>query len=239
MTRRIRLASYNVHGCVGLDGHHDPQRVAAVLGETGADVIALQEVPALEEGGGAFLSSAAKSTGLAAVAGSELMHHSAHFGNALLTRFALRALRSVDLRVYGREPRGAIDAELDCGEVDGQMSSLRIIATHLGLSPAERRTQIRRLLPVATRHAGPVALMGDINEWLAWGRPLRWLHAQFGKPPAPRSFPSLMPVFSLDRIWVSRPSRLLEVRVHCSDLARRASDHLPITATAELRTLLP
>lgn len=234
MARRIRLVSYNVHGCVGRDGLRDPLRIAAVLAETGADVVALQEVPALDRGGDRLLGSARDATGLAALAGSELLHHRAHYGNALLTRFGLRALRSIDLRVHGREPRGAIDAELDC-EVNGLVSPLRIIATHLGLSPAERRAQIRRLLPIASRHEGPVALMGDINEWFAWGRPLRWLHALFGKPPAPRSFPAGMPVFSLDRVWISRPNRLLEVRVHCSTLARVASDHLPVIATAELR----
>ena len=39
----IRVATYNVHGCVGTDGRHDPARVSAVIAELDADVIALQE----------------------------------------------------------------------------------------------------------------------------------------------------------------------------------------------------
>ncbi len=39
----IRVATYNVHACVGRDGRHDPERVARVIGELDADVVALQE----------------------------------------------------------------------------------------------------------------------------------------------------------------------------------------------------
>jgi endonuclease/exonuclease/phosphatase family metal-dependent hydrolase len=231
MVLRIHLVSYNVHGCVGRDGCNDPQRVAAVLKETGGDIIALQEVPAFHKGGSSFLSHAMAATGLTAIGGTELMHHTTHYGNALLTRFTLRTLRSVELGVHGREPRGAIDVDLDCGEM-----ILQVIATHLGLSPAERRTQIRRLLPHASRQDHPVALLGDINEWFAWGRPLRWLHAHFGEPPALRSFPSSLPVFALDRVWISSPSVVVDMRAHRSPLARDASDHLPVKAVAEIRS---
>ena len=39
----IRVATYNVHACVGADGRHDPDRVANVIGELNADIVALQE----------------------------------------------------------------------------------------------------------------------------------------------------------------------------------------------------
>jgi endonuclease/exonuclease/phosphatase family metal-dependent hydrolase len=227
---RIDLVSYNVHGCVGCDGKTDLGRVAAVLSEVGGDVVALQEVPRLERGGELFLNRVSAATGLKAIAGAELLGHFAHHGNALLTRFAFRAMSTLDLGVQGREPRGAINVELDCAS-----TRVNVIATHLGLSPAERRTQIQRILPVVTQQTCPVVLLGDINEWFTWGRPLRWLHAHFGRPPAPRSFPSWCPTFRLDRIWVSRPSIVTSVRAHVSALARQASDHLPVKAIAELR----
>lgn len=227
---RIELVSYNVHGCVGWDGRADPARVAAVLEEIGGDIVALQEVPPLERGGELFLNRVSAATGLKAIAGAELLGHFAHYGNALLTRFAVKRMSTLDLGVQGREPRGAINVDLECGAV-----RLNVIATHLGLSPAERRTQIQRILPVVTQQTCPVALLGDINEWFTWGRPLRWLHAHFGRPPAPRSFPSLCPTFRLDRVWVSRPSIVTSVRAHITPLSRKASDHLPVRAIAELR----
>jgi endonuclease/exonuclease/phosphatase family metal-dependent hydrolase len=119
--------------------------------------------------------------------------------------------------------------------VNGTM--LQVIATHLGLSPRERRQQIRRILAEVTDEVCPVALLGDINEWFTWGRPLRWLHAHFGRPPAPRSFPSVAPTFRLDRVWISRPSVVTSVRSHVSRLARSASDHLPVIANVDLRAV--
>ena len=229
-TVQIDLVSYNVHGCVGWDARCDPARVAAVLAEAGGDIMALQEVPALEKGGELFLNRVSALTGLKAIAGAELLGHCAHYGNALLTRFGVKKMSTLDLGVQGREPRGAIQVELDCGQ-----ARMIVIATHLGLSPAERRTQIQRILPVVTQLTCPVALLGDINEWFTWGRPLRWLHAHFGRPSAPRSFPSVCPTFRLDRVWVSRPSIVSAVRPHISALARKASDHLPVKARVELR----
>lgn len=228
---QIQLVSYNVHGCVGWDGRFDPGRVADVLAEVGGDIIALQEVPTLERGGDAFVREVCAATGLEAIVGAELLSHFAHYGNALLTRFPAKRRRTLELAIGEREPRGAISVDVDCGPV-----ALNVIATHLGLSPAERRQQIKRILPVVTRQVCPVALLGDINEWFTWGRPLRWLHAHFGRPPAPRSFPSLSPAFRLDRVWMSRPSVITSVRAHVSALARAASDHLPVVARAELRS---
>jgi len=77
----------------------------------------------------------------------------------------------------------------------------------------------------------PVVLMGDLNEWFLWGRPLRWLRAHFGRAPAPATFPARRPVLALDRIWVE-PRRLRTgLAVHSTTLARSASDHLPVRMT--------
>jgi endonuclease/exonuclease/phosphatase family metal-dependent hydrolase len=45
----IRLVTYNIHGCVGRDGRLAVERVAGVLAELGADVIALQELRSTKE----------------------------------------------------------------------------------------------------------------------------------------------------------------------------------------------
>ncbi len=129
--------------------------------------------------------------------------------------------------VAGHEPRSALDVILDC---DG--APLRVLATHLGLHPGERRTQVRRLLNAidAADVGAPTVLAGDVNEWFLWGRPLRWLHDHFSATPAPRTFPAGRPIFALDRVWVRPRSYLQDVRAHASELSRRASDHLPIVA---------
>ena len=91
----------------------------------------------------------------------------------------------------------------------------RVIATHLGLSPGERRHQVKRLLEVASHDdEGVTVLLGDINEWFVAGRPLRWLHARFGHGPSVRSWPAAMPMFKLGESvpLVISPTRLPPLR---------------------------
>lgn len=224
----IILASFNIHGGIGGDHHFVPKRIAGVLGELDAGVFALQEVESRATGFD-MLAYLQGETRLQAIAGPTLLRASGDYGNGLLTRYPIVAVRRIDLSVRGREPRGALDVELDC---DGRL--LRIVATHLGLRPAERREQVRRLLQVLENDRPAVTvLMGDLNEWFLWGRPLRWLHAHFEETRALATFPARLPLFALDRIWVKPRHLLRRVAVHASPLARIASDHLPVIA--ELR----
>jgi endonuclease/exonuclease/phosphatase family metal-dependent hydrolase len=224
--RELRVVSYNVHRAVGRDRQCMPQRIRDVLREIDGDVVALQEVEA-REGGADVLAWLGRELGLHAIPGTTLIRHDGHFGNGILTRFPARTVLHCDLSWRGNEPRAAIAADL---EFDGRL--LRFVATHLGLRPAERRDQAQRLLKLFTdRPYERAVLMGDCNEWFLWGRPLRRLHRYFQKTPAPRTFPSRLPILSLDRVWTHPGSMLKDLQVHRSALARLASDHLPLVAT--------
>jgi endonuclease/exonuclease/phosphatase family metal-dependent hydrolase len=232
-TNRVRVASYNIHECVGSDGRRDPARVAAVLREIDADIIGLQEVdarpgPTSESMQMQYLAA---TLGHHAIAGPTLQRvGGSEYGNALLTRRRVLDVRRIDLTVYRREPRGAIDVDLDVGG-----TTLRVLVTHLGLLPGERRRQVRRLLDLlGSGRSQIVVLCGDINEWFAIGRPLRWLHARLGRTAAIPTFPSAFPVFALDRIWVHPRPAVATLAVHASPTARLASDHLPLLADIRL-----
>jgi len=225
----LSVASYNIHRCVGVDGRCDPLRIAHVIRELDADIVGLQEVHSrvTEDGQAHQLDFLADATGLRAIASPTLYHHDGHYGNALLTNATILVVRPFDLSVPGREPRGGIDAEIN---IAGE--NLRVIVTHLGLSPAERRLQVKRLLTIlAEGSTRSLVMLGDINEWRPRAHSLRWLQAYFGEVPAPRTFPTRLPLFALDRIWAKPRAALLRVRVSTSPLARLASDHLPVTAT--------
>jgi endonuclease/exonuclease/phosphatase family metal-dependent hydrolase len=160
------------------------------------------------------------------IAGPTLLRETGDYGNGLLTRHRVVTTRRLDISIEKCEPRGALDVELDC---DGW--PLRVVATHLGLRPGERREQTQMLLR-ALEDQRPVAtvLMGDLNEWYLWGQPLRWLHSHFQHTSSPATFPTRFPLFALDRIWV-KPRRLLrQLTAHSTPLSRIASDHLPVTA---------
>jgi endonuclease/exonuclease/phosphatase family metal-dependent hydrolase len=123
---------------------------------------------------------------------------------------------------------------LACLPGEQEDHQLEVIATHLGLSPAERCTQIQHLLDIlqdnrfSQSHSIITVLMGDLNEWFLWGRPLRWLHRHFQGSPAPASYPACCPLFALDRTWVKPCEKITSMKVVNNILTRVASDHLPV-----------
>lgn len=230
----VTFASYNVHKCVGIDGRYDPERVGAVIAEINPDVIALQEVDRRfgKRTARLDLERVGRETGLIAVPVSN--GHSGHgwHGNVVLVREGL--VQDIhQLKLPGLEPRGALVADIDlsCGPV-------RVMAAHLGLLRQSRLLQVQMLLGHAGEDDGrPVVMMGDFNEWRRRHRrsALHPFGAHFG--PLGRgvpSFPSYFPMLALDRI-IARPHRILgEVMAHDSELARVASDHLPVKVRVRL-----
>jgi endonuclease/exonuclease/phosphatase family metal-dependent hydrolase len=230
--KRCVVASYNIHRCIGLDGRSDPDRVASVLQEIDADIVGLQEVESyVGEGDGVHqLNYLAEEAGYHAIAGSTILRSDSHYGNALFTRFPPLDVRTFDVSIKGFEPRGIIDVDLD---VHG--NRLRVLVTHLGLIPSERRRQTKMLLNTVMAHPDePVVILCDFNEWFPWGRPLRWMHNRLGSQPRINTFPARFPLIALDRIWVAPRKNLASISAHNSPLAQIASDHLPLRATVNL-----
>jgi endonuclease/exonuclease/phosphatase family metal-dependent hydrolase len=229
--RPLRIATYNVHSCVGRDGRRDPERVSRVIAELDADVVAIQEftypmdvaietrklasLPALEE--------------YECALGPTLERRSNRFGNLVLTRHPIRELQRIDLSMDRREPRGALAVTIDVEGVE-----LHVLATHLGLKLRERELQVRRILEhVDAMGAASVVVMGDFNDWLPGRSVVHVLDERFGPMPKPRTFPCAWPMLPLDRIWVQPAGALITMSAHASPLARRASDHLPMVAVLE------
>jgi endonuclease/exonuclease/phosphatase family metal-dependent hydrolase len=197
-----------------------------VLQEIGADIVALQEVESTPGTAGDVLAYFAAETSSHAVPGPTMVSGDGHYGNALLTRLPVAAVRHHDLSIAGREPRGALDVDLRAGG-----ATVQIVATHLGLRPSERRAQVEALVPLFRAESRKLVLLaGDLNEWFLWGRPLRRLHRIFSDTPHRRSWPARWPLFALDRIWANPRPTLGRLAVHKTPLSRIASDHLPLVA---------
>ncbi len=234
----MKVASYNIHKCRGVDGVTRPDRIIGVIRELGADVIALQEVDRRFGRRGGLLDPSAieRETGMQLLVQSDVPHCHGWHGNALLVRGEPISYRRSRLKLPGGEPRGAIVAELDLGE-----GEFRVIAAHLGLLRLSRVDQVSALL-TAFRDlpAMPSILLGDLNEWRRRGRSaLRGLEPTFGVSPSILSFPSGRPMFALDRILGWPEGLITGLAVHDTPLARRSSDHLPLTAEVNLRSAIP
>jgi endonuclease/exonuclease/phosphatase family metal-dependent hydrolase len=222
----LKLASYNIHACIGTDGHFDPFRIVDVIREMDADIIALQEVEHHMVNDIDLLDFIAQQTGMIGIAGPTMFRESRHYGNAVLSKYPLSSHELIDLSLAPNEPRGAIQLRLEI-----EQHQLVIMTTHFGLKPTERQYQVEKLLSRLGEHEVDTAvLMGDLNEWFIWGSTLRRLKAYFDTTPAKKSFPSFFPIFALDRIWVHPRQHLLSLDVHKTALAKKASDHLPVVA---------
>lgn len=225
----IRVASYNIHKCVGTDRKFDPDRIIAVLAEIDADVVALQEAD-LRFGDKAGLLNVQllhDHLGLVPVPIEGARKNHGWHGNMVLVREGI-INKTHQLVLPGVEPRGAMVVDLNTKGVD-----LRVIATHLGLLRYSRAKQIDEVLQAAHASDGRcVVLMGDLNEWRIGRRSaLKGLEPIFG--PLDNfvpSFPSKFPVLALDRILCAPRKLLSHLEVHDTRLARLASDHLPIKA---------
>jgi len=230
-TVSLKIATWNIHGGIGTDGRYAPKRIVDVLAEIDADIVALQEVASTQAHEN-FLRDLERATQCHLAAGLLRQRRGDDFGNAVLSRHRLQSIKHLDLTVGDYEPRGALDVCIDVN----LRTPLRVIGTHLGLRPGERREQVRRIIAAVERDSPhPTLLMGDLNEWFLWGRSLRWLHAHFREtPPAPATFPARRPLFALDRIWVSPTGSVKRLARHATRLARVASDHLPLIAEVTL-----
>jgi endonuclease/exonuclease/phosphatase family metal-dependent hydrolase len=229
----LRVVTYNIHRCRGMDRRIRPERIAALLATIDADIVALQEVvgPGLSGPGHAEELGAALGMGWIMAPARELRRH--QFGNVILSRLPIREHARIDLSWKTCEARCAQRVEVDFG---GQ-APLHVYNAHLGTALLERRYQAPRLADwiLDRRVHGPKILLGDFNEW---GRGLvadalaERLNSVDLYPHLKRrrTYPGFFPVLHLDHIYFVGNVEITRVELPRSRLALVASDHLPLVA---------
>lgn len=223
----LRLASYNIQKCVGLDLRRLPRRIVQVIDRIGADVVVLQEadkrLPPRPAALPHFvLDEAGWDSADLGGAGSLGWH-----GNAVVwRRNAGVSLTDLDhIALPGLEPRGAVRVELET-----RIGPLRVIGTHLGLTARARREQVHHLnLECEDLPAMPTVWAGDFNDWSRKGL-LDGIAPAMKFLPARPSFPALRPLGALDRIALGNGLRAKDHGVFTEQPAQIASDHLPVWA---------
>src|SRR5262245_44425921 len=160
--RPIRIVTYNVHRCRGMDRLTRPERTAAVLRAIGADIVALQEVVGSGPRGGSHAEELGAALGMGWVMASARALRGHQFGNVVLSRFPISNHVEHDLSWKTCEPRCMQRVDVN---IEGL--TLHVYNVHLGTALLERRHQARRIATIVSdRHvAGPKLLLGDFNEW--------------------------------------------------------------------------
>lgn len=180
MSNELTVVSYNIHSAIGVDDRHSLRRVADVLSRLDPDIVSLQEVQRELDVETGFEDQPAKlqsmldldgaygptvsltSDDIADIEtdlGDAKRDLAREFGNLLLTAgnitsFEYDTLTSPD----DGGQRGFLTAVVECAGTE-----LRVVNTHLGLSPDVREQQLDELFDALGSVERPTLLTGDFN----------------------------------------------------------------------------
>lgn len=243
----LRVATYNVRACLGIDGRRSEARIAEVIAELSADIVGLQELDLRRQ--------RSAGTDQTRVIAEQLgWHHSfhaamqdehEHYGDAIVSRYPITVRHAAELTArapwYCRESRAAawVEVETELGAVD-------VINTHFGLARRERLAQAKLLTSEAWLGAidprRPIILLGDLNG-LPHSAPHRVLtqhlsdvRALVGSSWRFPTFPTRFPLLAVDHIFVNDALEVTALEVHRTRLSRLASDHFPLVADLARKT---
>ena len=245
----LSIASYNIHkGMSFFNRRMVLQDVRERLQGINADIVFLQEVQGLHErraGRHGTWPAGPQHEYLAAgnwqdmAYGRNAVYEYGHHGNAILSRYPILKWENVDISAHAFESRGMLHCEL---EVPGLNQSLHAICLHLALNESGRRKQMLQLaerIRAVVPDDAPLIIAGDFNDWrrrtcgfLAQQLGLREVFDLAHGQPA-RSFPAVLPMLSLDRIYV-RGFSVDSADVLHGQHWRRLSDHAALIAQLQL-----
>ncbi len=159
-------------------------------------------------------------------------------GNALLSRWPLGDIGHHDVSDHRFEQRGLLHVP-----VTWNGTLVHAIVAHFGLMHASRIRQAQRLgefIKAEVPEGEPLLVAGDFNDWgdklddsIRECCGLTRAHVAGDPPTRFNTFPSRLPLFSMDRIYM-RGFQCRSTSVPRGAAWARMSDHLPLVAELEL-----
>jgi endonuclease/exonuclease/phosphatase family metal-dependent hydrolase len=254
---RLKILSYNIHkGFSPFNRNFSLPEIRQELQKIGPHILFLQEVigenhyysQKVENWPGQsqdkFLSDA---LGLTSIYGQNAIYQQGHHGNAIISSFPFLEWQAVNISLNRWEQRGILYAKirLDADNtVEDVEKSIHLFCTHLNLLNSDRLQQYKSLQELIEQKVGKneaAILAGDFNDWnkqasrffeldLSMLEGFKSLHGSYAK-----TFPSVLPLLSLDRIYVHNLQPVhAEVLSHSK--LTRLSDHLPLLLELEIRS---
>lgn len=244
----MNILTFNIHHGKGTDGKLNLERIARVIEESRADVVALNEVDKHYSRRSGYIDQLdwlAKRLEMNGVFGAAVTSRSfkgndlilRQYGNAVLSRYPIVDYKTHSLNVFPLkiEGRALLEASLLIGD-----QAVSIYATHFSLSPFIQWKQANYILNSILETNQPSILLGDFNTrphskvWRKLSEGLTDVCSAASASPC-YTFPSLRPTMQLDYIFVSHHLHITSVEVSTATPA--ASDHLPVKAALEFKTV--
>lgn len=244
--KTLRIMTYNVHGCIGMDGKLSPRRIADVISQYEPDIVTLQELDVGRKRSGnedqALIIANHLNMEHHFNAALELAEES--FGDAILSSLPMQLIKKAPLsrneKFSHLETRGALWVQVILND-----KSIQIINTHLGLNAKERMIHAKELL--GENWIGypdcrsPFMLCGDFNA-LPAAKVFKYINnnissvqTKINKKRHSYTWFGRYPLICLDHIFISQDFDVVNVEVGDSYLARIASDHRPIIAELKIK----
>jgi len=251
---RLRVLTYNIHRCIGVDRRFRPERIVEILRHHDADIVLLQEV----DDGAPRSREMDLARELAEMAGyphyavgHNVSLRKGRYGNSTLSRLPISRERNIDLTIGRHKRRGCQHTTLllPAAGGGGDERPLEVFNLHLGLSAREREKQVgllvrsHELADLDPRQ--PCLVGGDFNDWRSRLRPIftevlgfrnatdlksRWNAVM-------RTYPSFSPQGGLDRVYYRGGLALESARTCRLQLSKVASDHRPVICEFELSSM--
>jgi endonuclease/exonuclease/phosphatase family metal-dependent hydrolase len=250
MLNKLHIATYNIHkGFSHFNRRVMVHQLRDSLRALNADIIFLQEVVGEHKGHGARFENWPESPQYEFLAdsiwtdfayGKNAVYDEGHHGNAILSRYPIVRWDNVDVSAHRFESRGLLHCEIG---VPQWRENLHCICVHLGLFKRGRSRQLQLLekhIEELVPKDAPLVIAGDFNDWremasriLAQRLALAEVF-ELTEGRSARTFPSTLPLFRLDRIYV-RGFHIERAQVHQGHPWSKISDHAVLSAQMILR----
>jgi endonuclease/exonuclease/phosphatase family metal-dependent hydrolase len=248
-SKRLIVASYNIHkGVSPLNLQTSVRAARDRMAAMKPDILFLQEVQGAHakrtrrysdhphQGQHAFF---AELEGYTATYSMSREYNAGHHGNAIVARHRVVRHGYVDISHHRLEGRSLLHTELAVGKA---FPHVHCVCAHLGLFARSRRQQLKWIVEAVSADVppdAPLILAGDFNDWrkeasayLSEGLGLTEVFEHTHGKPA-KSFPAVLPIMSLDRIYV-RGLTVKQATVAHGPEWMKVSDHAPLIATLAL-----
>lgn len=241
----IRLMTYNVHSCIGMDGKLSPERIARLIAQYAPDIIALQELDLcrLRTDNTDQAYSIARYLQMKFHFGTALHIEEERYGNAIFSHLPMRLLKSAILPGMAEKPQLESRAAIAVA-IAANGTEIQLINTHLGLYNKEREAQVQCLLGSDwlgnPENQVPTILCGDFNtsprskQWRELHERLPDAQVNLANHNPRNTFSSRLPSARIDHVFVDKRIELLSIETPSTALVRLASDHLPLIVTLRL-----